>query len=200
MSPEVSQFSNSPELLVANLQMLPFPDCSFDVVLCLGVLEYTAPGEQVAAVAEISRVLKPGGWLILSCLNQRSPYWRWKQRINRQFGGLKTFLKGIASGNVEGRQVQPVLAREFSEDEIRCLLYAQNLSVTKAQYYGFNTFLPPFDAIFPRLALWIGTKLEHKSEGRLSHWSMAFIVVAQKDGNQGAAGEPTSKCCDSYSA
>lgn len=43
---------------------LPFPDTSFDVVFCQQALQYFA--EQSAALAEMRRVLAPGGRLVLS--------------------------------------------------------------------------------------------------------------------------------------
>jgi SAM-dependent methyltransferase len=43
---------------------LSYPDASFDVLICLEVLEHV-PNYQ-AAIAEFSRVLRPGGYLLLS--------------------------------------------------------------------------------------------------------------------------------------
>lgn len=42
---------------------MPFPDGSFDVVLCNHVLEHVA--DDRAAMREIHRVLRPGGWAVL---------------------------------------------------------------------------------------------------------------------------------------
>lgn len=42
---------------------LQFDDCTFDVILCLHVLEHV-PNDRVA-IRELYRVLKPGGWAIL---------------------------------------------------------------------------------------------------------------------------------------
>jgi ubiquinone/menaquinone biosynthesis C-methylase UbiE len=48
---------------------LPFPDASFDVVLCLDVLEHLPHADQAAALGEICRVLRPEGDAILSLPN-----------------------------------------------------------------------------------------------------------------------------------
>ncbi|MET7996827.1 class I SAM-dependent methyltransferase [Amycolatopsis sp. NPDC005232] len=50
---------------------LPFDDATFDIVLVLGVLEYTDAAE---VLLEVSRVLRPGGLLVVSVLNPLSPY------------------------------------------------------------------------------------------------------------------------------
>jgi SAM-dependent methyltransferase len=48
----------------ADISTLPFPDECFDVVICSEVLEHIAEHEQ--AIAELARVLKPGGHLVVS--------------------------------------------------------------------------------------------------------------------------------------
>lgn len=53
----------------ADLRELPFDDASFDVALCLDVLEHVPLLDQPSALAETSRVLKPSGLLLLSVPN-----------------------------------------------------------------------------------------------------------------------------------
>lgn len=47
----------------------PFSDESFDIVLCLDVLEHLQYAEQDVAIREIQRMLKPGGLLIATLPN-----------------------------------------------------------------------------------------------------------------------------------
>jgi len=51
---------------VADTRRLPFDDASFDIILCISVLEYVAPDHLPAVLAELARVLKPGGLMIVS--------------------------------------------------------------------------------------------------------------------------------------
>jgi len=52
-----------PTMLRTDLTNLPLPDDRFDVVYCAQVLEHIADDRR--ALAELYRVLKPGGWMLL---------------------------------------------------------------------------------------------------------------------------------------
>jgi ubiquinone biosynthesis O-methyltransferase len=56
--------------LQGDVESLPFKDSVFDAVLCLGVITYLKSEQK--ALREISRILKPGGTMILSILNKFS--------------------------------------------------------------------------------------------------------------------------------
>jgi SAM-dependent methyltransferase len=52
-----------------SLMALPYPDESFERALCLDVLEHLAFDEQPRALAELHRVLRPGGEIFISVPN-----------------------------------------------------------------------------------------------------------------------------------
>lgn len=52
-----------------SLTGLPYPDASFDRVLCLDVLEHLSFADQPRALAELFRVLRPGGELFVTVPN-----------------------------------------------------------------------------------------------------------------------------------
>jgi SAM-dependent methyltransferase len=66
--------------VIEDAAALPFPDGSFDLVTCVEVLEHLFEPDR--AVAEIRRVLRPGGRLVCSAPNVA--YWR--LRANLLFG------------------------------------------------------------------------------------------------------------------
>ena len=52
----------------AGIGALPFADASFDLVIAAHVLEHLP--EPVAALAEMRRVLRPGGWVVICITRQ----------------------------------------------------------------------------------------------------------------------------------
>jgi SAM-dependent methyltransferase len=60
---------SSQHVTQGSLDALPFPDGSFDRALCLDVLEHVVHEEQPRALAELHRVLRPGGELFVSVPN-----------------------------------------------------------------------------------------------------------------------------------
>ena len=59
----------SDRVRTASLTELPFPEATFDRALCLDVLEHLTFEEQPRALAELFRVLRPGGELLVSIPN-----------------------------------------------------------------------------------------------------------------------------------
>ena len=70
--------------LECDARALPFPDGSFDVVYSFGVLQHIP--EVKRAVAEIHRVLKPGGELLVMLYNRTSINYAIEIMLLRRFG------------------------------------------------------------------------------------------------------------------
>jgi len=60
---------SSARVTLGSVTALPLPDASIDRALCLDVLEHLAYEEQPRALAELFRVLRPGGELLVSVPN-----------------------------------------------------------------------------------------------------------------------------------
>jgi SAM-dependent methyltransferase len=59
-------------LLAADAGEVPFRDGAFDVTIAVTVCEFTAG--PAAVVAELARVTRPGGQVVIGALNRRSPW------------------------------------------------------------------------------------------------------------------------------
>jgi len=64
---------------VGDIENIPFPDNTFDAVVCLGVVEYLDSDDQ--ALREISRILKPAGIALLATPNANAPLHRFDQLL-----------------------------------------------------------------------------------------------------------------------
>ena len=65
------------ECIKGDAYSLPFPDRSFDLVLSVTMFEFIHEPERV--LAEISRVLKPGGEVLIATMNGRSAWFFFKR-------------------------------------------------------------------------------------------------------------------------
>lgn len=103
---------------VADAERLPFPDNTFDLVCSMGVLHHTPRTD--AAVAELRRVLKPGGRVNLMLYHRNSVLYRFKFPILRVLTGksLQQLVNevdgaGNPKGDVYSRNDMRSLLRDF---------------------------------------------------------------------------------------
>lgn len=98
---------------------LPFPDASFDVAISMGVLEHVWEfgGEDRASLAELARVLRPGGFLLTYHLPNRGG---WVERMVKALGMNKHFHE-----------------RKYDAPEIRSLWSAAGFTIVDMGVYNF---------------------------------------------------------------
>jgi len=139
----------SMKLVQGDIHALPFEDGSFDLVTAVAVLCLVSDARR--AVAEMTRVLKPGGRLVLGELG-RSNLWAASRRI-RGWLGSSTWRA----------------ARFWSAQDLRRLMETSGLSV--AQVRG-AIFYPPIGWLAPMMA---GAD---PCLGRRTTVGAAFIAIA----------------------
>jgi SAM-dependent methyltransferase len=152
------------DVRVGNALALPFPDETFDAVWSNGVLHAT--GDTRRAIAEVRRVLKPGGRAIISHFYRR-PSWMWiVHRLGRE--------------PIEAHEEDPPVNEFYTDDAILAMFegfrvveaareHHRALPVAKrgikAVLYD-NVFKPLYNLLPERLAL---------------HWAYKLSVVAVKE-------------------
>jgi SAM-dependent methyltransferase len=91
--------------VVADAHQLPFPDASFDSVICSAVLEHAERPWTVAS--EIRRVLKVGGAAIIQApflegVHDEHDYFRFTQKgLVSLFPGFRIVKQGVSAGPVQ---------------------------------------------------------------------------------------------------
>ena len=100
---------------VADMEALPFPDGSFDVVCSAGSLSY---GDNYIVRNEIYRVLRPGGKLIAMDSLNHNPIYKFNRYIH--------FLRG--------RRSKSTLQRMPTQDLINC--YTSQFGSSEVKYFG----------------------------------------------------------------
>ena len=91
-------------LLVGDAVRLPFADASFDAVICSEVLEHLPDWQ--SALAEIERILKPGGYFCASVPRawpERICWWLSREYHEVPGGHLRIFRRRELRSAIEGR-------------------------------------------------------------------------------------------------
>jgi ubiquinone/menaquinone biosynthesis C-methylase UbiE len=126
------------ELVLGDAHALPFEDGSFDKVLATEVLEHLADDQR--ALAELHRVLRPGGVLAISVPHARYPFW-WDP-LNRVWTALGG--RPIRSGPIAGIWSNHVRLYEPAELEERVRgagFEIEELEETTHYSFPFSHFL-----------------------------------------------------------
>lgn len=151
------------EFFVGDTQRLAFSSSCFDVVLCLGMLEYV-PREEMA-IKEMARVLRRNGTCIISGINKWSPYNTWDRLLYRK---------------VTGRRPAAIVHEYHAEKGYRELLAHGSLRVEDVVYFDFNVFLPPLDRRIASMAVAASEKLEPCCRSRLRKLGNGFLIKCIK--------------------
>jgi SAM-dependent methyltransferase len=124
-------------------ERLPFADASFDLVVCVWVLEHlTEPG---ATLREVRRVLRPGGHFLFLTPNLRNPL-MWLNRLGKALPRLQRRLVPRLYGREEA-DTFPVQYRANTERAIREQAIASGLRVAELRvvpdptYLALNSFM-----------------------------------------------------------
>ena len=92
---------NAERYQVGDIEKIPFPDNTFDGIVCLGVVEYLASDD--AALKEMHRVLRPGGYSVITTPSSVCPFFyvdralvRTRFSIRPVVGALRRLMGGEA--------------------------------------------------------------------------------------------------------
>ncbi|MEE3716402.1 methyltransferase domain-containing protein [Tumidithrix elongata RA019] len=166
--------TNSTHFSVGKIQDLQFPDAFFDIVLCMGILEYLDPTELESAITKISKVLKPDGQVIISLMHKNS-FYLWSRRT---IAALKAKIKGrkYDLDSYDG------LARTFDPQNFMSLLNSYHLNRDIETVFFSLNVLPTFleEKLTHKSKIAIAKRLDSIIKGRFKWPYIAFVVKAKK--------------------
>lgn len=167
---------------VADVDLLPFRDASFETVLCIGVLQYLLKPEQ--ALSELSRITRRGGLVIVAVPNLLSPL-NWLQRgvayVARVVGAFLRRLGVWPRGLDRRLTFRPDIPnRLFLPASFLKKCRGRELRTRRVVYHGYHLPLVP-DWAFPVLGP-VGHWLEERlGRSFLGWWGRDFIVSLVKE-------------------
>jgi SAM-dependent methyltransferase len=172
--------SRGVRLCRADAESLPFPDASFDHVVCLGVFEYLSTYER--CLQEIRRVLRPGGMAIISLPTRISldrfsinlfnvtavPLWR----------GIKKLRGKRSSGKPVGRNWNRCIPWQ-----VPTLLRNHGLTPGGTAYSGFLLF--PLGKVWPAAEFRLFSLMERFSKSRILGWTLSQYLISARKASSG---------------
>jgi len=168
--------NGSPEVMFvrALAEELPFGSETFDAILCKGAMDHFM--EPALTMAEVGRVLKPGGRAVLAIANFDSLSCRLGRRWNQWSGAGAPKSKGETHPYYEP---PPDHMTRFGHREILALARPP-LKVTRVEGLSLLWQFPPWSALLARLPKKMGSRLA--GGAGLVAWSapsLADVIVFQ---------------------
>lgn len=139
-------------LLQGYIESVPFPDAVFDLVTATGVIEYSDPR---VAIAEIARVVRPGGLAVISYPNPAAAYGLWKSRV--WYPGVRILKRAAGVPHHQPRGGRPVAPRR-----LQAILATSGLALSSTTYAGYMILPTPFDSALPTVAVLLARTAERR--------------------------------------
>jgi len=144
-------FACAVDLFDAERDRFPYADGYFHTVLCCELLEHLAT-DPMHMIAEINRILAPGGWLILSTPNIASLRSAHAVLHGYHPGLFSSYIRPNPDGSVDPRH-----SREYAPREVALLSEAGGFQVDLLETGDYQERQSDFEAVRKLLASHGGT-------------------------------------------
>ena len=168
---------------ISDVHELGFSDAHFDFVLAIGVIPWIH--DPVLALKEMIRVLKPGGFIIVTADNK----WRLNHVLDPRLNPVIAPLRAFLGKTLRGLRILPpsgegATATFHSPSEMRKLFRSQNLIFVRDVTVGFGPFSFFGKNIFPdpagvRIHLFL-EKLTERKIPLLQSTGSHYIALVRK--------------------
>jgi ubiquinone/menaquinone biosynthesis C-methylase UbiE len=160
--------------VAGDAETLPFPSGSFDAVIAMGVLEYLSDAPRF--VAEVARVLRPGGAAVIAVPSAVAPYHVAARVLDRAVAPAYRALRRLATGSVRRGVVPEHPRHPVVPWRLDRLLAQARLRKHASAYSHFALY--PLDRWCPDLTAGLDRRCTPLEESRLLGWLGTQYIVA----------------------
>lgn len=136
------------KMVAARAEEMPFPDASFDCVVCRNVIDHTQ--DPASIIREIQRVLKPGGHFLLICYTY-APFITWAKNVSEKYKIMRNVGHPFA---FTPPMLDQLVAGKFSIVE-RFTIHTGQHSTD----YGKAESITPDHSLVHRVLTWINRRI-----------------------------------------
>ena len=167
---------------VAGIYNLPFASRSFPLAVSLGVIPWLEHPQD--AVAELSRVLQPGGYLLFTADNKRRLPWLLDPFTCPALKPIKNLLKKVL-GRTQTQGWEGICSHQHSVAEIDKFLLHAGMKRLRLVSFGFGPFTFAYRKALPdRLGVGVHDLLQRLADAGLPgirSVGAQYLILAQKD-------------------
>jgi SAM-dependent methyltransferase len=158
-------------LVQARLEELPCPTEAFDAVVSTGAVEYADDLER--ALAEIARVLVPGGVAVISVPSRFAPFALWRREVVYPVLSLAKRL-GLV------RHAPFLRARPPRRGQLESLMGQVGLPVERVGFANRFLLVSPLERMFPALAVRSAERLARSDSGLARRFATQLVYVGRR--------------------
>jgi SAM-dependent methyltransferase len=167
-------------LVVGSAERLPHRDDSYDVVLAMGVIEYC---DVPRALAELARVTREGGTVVVSMLNPLSPYRLWEWGVYWPLGRLAGRIEGLFGRPPQRRHGRDRTGiRALPPSQLRGRLRAAGLQPVRTEFFDVSVLVPPLDRMLPQRETGPRRWVDALRSSPFGRWTgTGYLVLARRE-------------------
>ena len=181
---EKASWGDRAHYVAGDAQALPFAAATFDTVIAMGVLEYLSDAYRF--VAEVRRVLRPGGLLVISVPSRIAPYHLAQSFLDRFVGPPYRLIRRLVTGSVRRGHIPDHPRHPLAPWRLDRILTRARFRKQASAFTHFCVY--PLDRFFPDLSRRIDRRCTALEESPLLGWlGTQYIVAAVRGGEIGPA-------------